>query len=54
MKGHTKLCNKQPNGTWTYSCSCARVKKEGLKFEASAAAIHAGHVKFVNRYVQSH
>lgn len=48
MKGHTKRVSKQGT-TWTYECSCGKVKKQGLKFEASADAMHAAHVKHQSR-----
>lgn len=54
MKGHAKVCTKNPDGTWNYTCSCKRVKRNNLKFESSANAMHAEHERSVKRYAASH
>jgi hypothetical protein len=54
MKTHTKVCTRNSDGTWKYTCTCGKVSKDKLKFEASVAAIHTAHLKSEERYVNSH
>lgn len=44
---HTIRLTQNPDKTWNYSCSCKRLKKDRLKFKASAVAVHAAHLKSV-------
>jgi hypothetical protein len=45
---HTMRLVKGAGITWNYSCSCKRVKKDGLKGRGSAEIIHAAHVRSMN------